>query len=85
MKELHATNSNSLTQIFNMRDSSVWGSIGDNDDEATGPRRQETPQPLEDKTESEEDKDVEFNLPSSHGKEDGSALSNCPEIGRAHV
>jgi hypothetical protein len=39
------------------------GSIGDNDDEAAaGPRRQETPQLLEDETESEEDKD-EFNLP----------------------
>ena len=52
------------------------GSIEDNDDEATDPRRQETPQPLEDETESEEDKDVEVNLPSSHGKEDGPAPSN---------
>jgi len=56
------------------------GSIEDKDDEATDPRRQETPQPLEDETESEEDKDVEFNLPPSHGKEDGLAPSNRPGL-----
>ena len=34
----------------------------------------------EGETESEEDKDIEFNLPSSHGKDDGPALSNHPGI-----
>jgi hypothetical protein len=61
------------------------GSIGDNDDEAIDPRRQETPHPLEDETESEEDKDVEFNLPSSHSKEDRSALSNRPGLVTLHL
>jgi hypothetical protein len=52
---------------------------GSNGDEETDPRRQETPQPLEDETESEEDKDVDFNLPSQ-GKEDGPAPSNRPGL-----
>ena len=56
------------------------GSIGDNDDEATNPRRQETPQPLEGETEPEDDKNISLTFHSSHGKEDGPALSNRPGL-----